>query len=222
MVETLRSSAEGRVILRNVGWGTYERLISEREERRVPRFFYDRGVMELLSPSIEHEMVSRVVALLVEELAVELDVDVINAGSTTFKREDLLRGFEPDECFYFSENVERVRGRDDLDLDAGDPPPDLVVEVDITSPSLNKLPIYARLGVREVWRYAGGGFVILGLEDEGGVGGGYAEMAGSRFLPILTGDTLARLVEKGLTTRRPDWVRKVRQWARGQDVRSDS
>jgi len=217
VVETLRSSAEGRVILRNVGWETYERLISEREERRVPRFYYDRGVMEILSPSKRHETLGEIVALLVELVAVELDVDVESAGSTTFKREDLLRGFEPDKCFYFLENVERVRGKDDLDLDAGDPPPDLVVEVDITSPSLDKLPIYARLGVREVWRYAGGGFVILGLEDEGG----YAEMAGSRFLPILTGDTLARLVEEGLTTRRPDWVRKVREWARGQDAMSD-
>lgn len=215
-METLRSSAEGRVILRNVGWETYKRLISEREERRVPRFYYDRGVMEILSPSKRHETLGDIVALLVELLAVELDVDVESAGSTTFKREDLERGFEPDKCFYFR-NVERVRGKADLDLDAGDPPPDLVVEVDITSPSLNKLPIYARLGVQEVWRYAGGGFAILGLEDEGG----YAEMAGSRFLPVLTRDTLARFAEEGLTSRRPDWARKVREWARGRDARSD-
>lgn len=71
------------MLLRNVSWETYERLMHEREERRVPRFFYDRGVMEILSPSKEHETVARVVALLVEELAVEWDLDVESAGSTT-------------------------------------------------------------------------------------------------------------------------------------------
>jgi Uma2 family endonuclease len=213
--KTLRSSAEQRVILRNVGWETYERLIAEREERRVPRFFYERGVLEIVSPSKRHETLGDIVALLVELLAVELDVDVESAGSMTFKREDLERGFEPDKCFYFR-NVERVRGKADLDLDAGDPPPDLVVEVDITSPSLDKLPIYARLGVQEVWRYAGGRFAILRLEDEGG---GYVEMAGSRFLPVLTRAALADFVEEGLTARRPDWARKVREWARGRNER---
>ena len=79
------------MLLRNVSWETYERLIDEREERRVPRFFYDRGVMEISSPSKEHETVARVVALLVEELAVEWDLDLESAGSTTFKREDLAR-----------------------------------------------------------------------------------------------------------------------------------
>ncbi len=188
-------------------------LMAEREERRVPRFYYDRGVMEILSPSRKHETLGEVIALLVELLAAEMDIDLESAGSTTFKREDLLRGFEPDKCFYFSENIEIVRGRDSLDLDAGDPPPDLVVEIDITSPSLDKLPIYARLGVREVWRYSGGQFVILGLEE-----GGYAESVESRFLPALTRSGLERFVEEGLTTKRPAWIRNVREWARrGRD-----
>ena len=166
---------------------------------------------EPLSPSRRHETLGEIIALLVELLAVEMDIDLESAGSTTFKREDLLRGFEPDKCFYFSENIEIVRGKAHLDLDAGDPPPDFVVEIDITSPSLDKLPIYARLGVREVWRYSGGGFVILGLQDEGE---GYAESAGSRFLPALTRAYLERFVEDGLRTRRPAWIRSVREWAR--------
>lgn len=197
------------MLLRNVGWETYEVLISERGERRVPRFYYDRGVMEIVSPSKRHETLGEIIALVIELVAVEMDVDVESAGSTTYKRGDLSRGFEPDKCFYFSESIELVRGKDDLDLDAGDPPPDLVVEVDITNPSLDKLPIYARLGVVEVWRYAGGGLAILGLEDEG-----YSEMPASRFLPALTREALARLVEEGLRTRRPDWARRVREWAR--------
>ncbi len=99
-VGAAKSPAEGGVLLRNASWGTYERLI---EERRVPRFFYDRGVLEIMSPSAEHDRVSRVVALLAEEVAVDLDVDSV--GSTTFKREDFSRGFEPDESFYFSGNT---------------------------------------------------------------------------------------------------------------------
>lgn len=210
MAEAVKSPRQDqRVLLRSVSWETYERLVAEREERPVPRFFYDRGVLEIVSPSKSHESVSRVVGLLVEELAVEMDLDVESAGSTTFKREDLEGGFEPDECFYFR-SIECVRGKRDVDLDAGDPPPDLVVEVDVTNPSLDKLPIYARLGIAEVWRYiAGGRMEMLELR-----GGSYGAIAESRVLPFLMGDALVRFVEEGLTTRRPTWVRGVREWAR--------
>jgi Uma2 family endonuclease len=198
------------VPLRNVSWETYERLMDEREERRAPRFFYDLGVMELLSPSKEHETVAHLVALLVEELVVEWDLDVENAGSSTFRREDLERGFEPDECFYFT-NIEAVRGKRDVDLDAGDPPPDLVFEADVTSPSLGKLPIYAPLGVAEIWRYDGARVEILSRNE---AGDGYeAAAGGSAFLLPLKSEVLTRFVRKGLTTRRPARVREVREWA---------
>jgi Uma2 family endonuclease len=210
-VGTVKSPAEGRVLLRNVSWETYERLIAEREERPVPRFFYDRGVLEILSPSKRHEEISRVIGLLIEELSIEMGMDVLAAGSTTFKREDLGRGFEPDECFYFGDGAGRVRAMDDVDLDAGDPPPDLVVEADLTSSSLSKLPIYARLGVAEIWRYAGGRPDILGLQ-----GDRYERMEQSRFLPPLTSKDLLRLVEEGLKIERPEWVRGIRRWARSR------
>ena len=164
-VEALNSPREQRVLLANASWQTYERLVAEREERRSPRFFYDRGVLEIVSPSAEHDVTSRIFAVLVELLAEEADTDIENAGSTTYKREDLARGFEPDECFYFGGNAARVRelvrDKGNIEFDAGDPPPDLVLEVDITSPSLNKLPIYARLGVTEVWRHDGERFSDL-------------------------------------------------------------
>ncbi|HLL39796.1 MAG TPA: Uma2 family endonuclease [Rubrobacteraceae bacterium] len=158
MAEALKNQEEHRILLHNASWETYERLLAEREERRSPRFFYERGALEILSPSAEHDMTSRIVATLIELLAEEADTDVESSGSTTFKREDLARGFEPDECFYFGGNASRVRdtvaGKGNIELDAGDPAPDLVVEVYITSPSFDKLSIYARLGVHEVWRYA--------------------------------------------------------------------
>ena len=198
------------MVLENVSWGTYERLISEREERRKPRFSYDRGRLELMSPSGEHDVSSRLIALLVDMVAEESGIDVENAGSTTFKREDLERGFEPDESFYFSENAARirelVRNKGDIVLDEGDPPPDLIVEVDITNPSLNKLPIYAALGVPEVWRHDGERLVILRLRSAEG----YTEAGESGFLHAATGETLTRLISAGLTLERPAWRRMVR------------
>ncbi|MEJ7871513.1 MAG: Uma2 family endonuclease [Rubrobacteraceae bacterium] len=222
--EALKEREEHRILLHNASWETYERLLAEREERRSPRFFYDRGVLEILSPSAEHDGVSRVIAALVELLAEEADTDLFNAGSTTFKREDLARGFEPDECFYFGGNAGRVRelvaGKGNIDLDAGDPAPDLVVEVDIASPSLDKLPIYARLGVREVWRHAGnpGRLAVLALADPGSAGGEearYAEALESACLPGATGEALTRLISEGLALDRRVWRRKVRESARG-------
>ncbi len=222
MAEALKNREEHRILLSNASWETYERLLAEREERRSPRFFYDRGVLEILSPSTEHDGVSRVIAALVELLAEEADADLFNAGSTTFKREDLARGFEPDECFYFGGKAGRVRelvaGKGNLDLDSGDPVPDLVVEVDVTSPSLDKLPIYARLGVHEVWHHAGnpGRLAILGLEDESdGEEPRYAEAPESAFLPGTTGEVLTRLIAEGLALDRRVWRRMVRESARG-------
>jgi len=160
--------------------------VEEDPDRSASRFFYDRGVLELVRPSFGHEQIARVIASLVEELAVELDIDVVGAGSTTFKREDLARGFEPDASFYFSQNAAKVRGKRRISLDAGDPPPDLVVEADITSPSASKLPIYASLGVAEVWRHDGDRLAILALRRDG-EGEHYAEIPESARQGIWRG-----------------------------------
>ncbi len=216
MAEALKSPPEGRVTLRNVGWETYELLVEEDPGRSAPRFFYDRGVLEIVSPSFEHETVADIIASLVKELAVELEIDVVGAGSTTFKRGDVSRGFEPDASFYFSENAAKVRGKRRISLDAGDPPPDLVVEVEITSPSASKLPIYARLGVAEVWRHDGDRLAILGLLRQEAAKPYYAEIPESASLAPsrVPGETLTRFVEEGLTSGRPAWTRRVREWAR--------
>ena len=209
-----REAPEQRVLLRNVGWETYERLREEREERPTPRFFYDRGELEIMSPSAEHESISGIIASLIKELAVALGLDVYGAGSTTFSRQDVAGGFEPDESFYFGERAAMVRGKRTIDLDAGDPPPDLVVEVDLTSPSLAKLPVYARVGVREVWRYSGGTLEVLGQKRSGE---GYELISKSNVLTegSFTADaaSLGRLVEEGSEMSYPAWVREVRLWA---------
>ena len=137
-METAKSRAEQRVLLRNISWETYERLLDERGDSRVPRLAYDRGDLEIMSPSSEHESVAYFVALLVAVLAEEMRVNAYGVGSTTYRRGDIGQGFEPDSSFYIR-NEERIRGKPRIDLSA-DPPPDLVIEVDITSPSLDKFP----------------------------------------------------------------------------------
>lgn len=182
-------------------------MLAGHESSSVPRFTYDRGEMEIVSPSPEHEAYNRSIALLVESVAEELGIDVYDLGSTTFRREDIERGFEPDSCFYI-QNEEQVRGKYRIDLSV-DPPPDLVIKVDITSPSINKLPIYARLEVPEVWRYDGKKLEILKLEDDG-----YVEVSESAALPSLAGSVLARLIERSKSLRRTVWLQEVRQKAR--------
>jgi Uma2 family endonuclease len=208
-METVKSPAEQRVVLHNIGWGTYERLLADHENNSAPRFTYDRGELEIMSPSPEHEALNRSIALLVEFVAAEMGTDVYDLGSTTFKREDLERGFEPDSCFYI-ENEERIRGKDRIDL-AVDPPPDLVIEIDISSPSFSKLPIYAQIGVPEVWRYDGARMTILVLQ-----GTDYVETLESIVLPPVTGNALTDLLEKSKATRRTIWLEGVREWARNR------
>lgn len=203
-----KSPAEGKVLLRDASWETYERLIEERGEKKAPRFHYDRDVMEIMSPSSMHEGVSRIVASLVDIMAEEMELDLFGVGSTTFKSERFERGFEPDECFYLGENAEVVRGKENIELDSGDPPPSLVVGVDITSPSLNKLEIYARLGVAEVWRFSGGVAEIFVLRGEE-----YEAADTSLAFPSLSREVLMRFIEHGLAMKRPAWAREVREEA---------
>jgi Uma2 family endonuclease len=206
-METVNSPAEQRMVLHNIGWNTYERLLADHENNSAPRFTYDRGELEIMSPSPEHEKFNRRIAQLVLAVAEELGIEAEDLGSTTFRREDLERGFEPDSCFYV-QNEEQVRGKDRIDL-AVDPPPDLVIEIDITSASFSKLPIYAQIGVPEVWRYDGERMTILVLEHSD-----YAETTESIVLPPVTSNVLTDLVEKSKITRRTVWLKRVRQWSR--------
>jgi Uma2 family endonuclease len=206
-METIKSPAEHRVILHNTSWETYERLMKERGENRVPRFAYDRGELEIMSPSTEHESIAYYIGLLVAVFAEEAGVDLYGAGSTTFDREDQGRGFEPDACFYVR-NAGRVRGKPRIDLSL-DPPPDLVIEVDITSPSLDKFSIYARASIPEIWRHDGERLAIFELRGEE-----YVEVVESRNLSPLTSEALSSLIEESTSLDIVTWMRRVREWAR--------
>jgi len=197
--------ATQKVILPNVRWETYERLLADHQESSGLHFTYDQGTLEILVPSLRHEKLRHTIATLVELLAGECNIDIEGAGSTTFRRQDLARGFEPDACFYIA-NAERMRQRDELDL-TEDPLPDLVIEIDITSPSLNKMPIFAALGVPEVWRYDGRQVGIFALGA-----GEYTPVEESAALPGVTREVINQFVEVGKTLKRTDWQQGARAW----------
>ena len=206
---TVQGTQEQRIVLRNVEWATYERLLSGREENKSPRFTYDRRMLEIVSPlTLRHEEPSRNIEFLVRVVTNGLGINVRSSGSMTLKREDIEAGAEPDSSYYIGSEP-LVRGKEEVDL-AVDPPPDLVIEVDVTNPSLDKLPVYARFGVPEVWRYAGGKLAIRVL-----VGGRYAESAESLVLPGVRAGELTRLLEESTRIGSVAWARRVREWARG-------
>jgi Uma2 family endonuclease len=204
---TVLVTPEQRVLMQNIDWETYERLLTAHRDSSSPRITFDRGLLEIMSPSAEHEELKDIITLLANVWAEELGVDIRSFGSTTFRREDLARGFEPDGCFYI-QSVESIRARTNLDLKE-DPPPDLIVEIDITNPSIDKLAIYAQIGVPEVWRYDGKRLAILSL-----VGDRYIEHEESHALAGLTSSIISRFLEAVRNARRPDWLRDLRECAR--------
>ncbi len=200
---------EQRFVLGHVSWATYESLLADYADARSPRFTYSEGMLEIMSPSSEHEELKEALATIADIVAEEQQVEFKRLGSTTFRRRDLKRGTEPDECFYI-QNVERIRGKKEIDLTV-DPPPDLIIEVEITSPAVPKLPVYARLGVPEIWLYDGRVPRILRL-----AGDQYENSNRSGVLPCLTESVLSEFLEQSKTLSTLAWRRVVRTWAREQ------
>lgn len=145
------------------------------------------------------------------DLATELGLDFESFGSTTFRRRHLDQGAEPDTCFYV-QNAVLVVGIQELDLDS-DPPPDVIVEVEVTRTIRDKLDLYARLGVPEIWRYDGRRLRFYHLVD-----GAYIEKPASIAFPILTVEVLARFLEQGKSEGQSAAFRSFREWVRGENA----
>lgn len=198
--------SEQRLVLHDISWGTYERIVADHIDRRVPRFTYNRGELEIVSPGTKHERDSVSVTLLVEIVAGAHALPVLSVGSMTYKRRTAERGFEPDASFYVrSEPL--VRNKDQIDAEE-DPPPDLVVEVDVANPSLDKLLVFAGLGVPEVWRWADNRLRIYLLEADV-----YRETDRSAALPMLTARIVTRFMAESRSVPRPVWLQTLTAWA---------
>jgi len=197
---------EQRVVL-NVSWETYERLLADHMDTSSPRFTYDQGRLEIVTLSGKHELSTSVLAAIAELVAEERGVEFRNLRSVTLRRPDLERGLEPDSCFYL-QNFERISDKEEIDL-LVDPPPDLVIEVEITSPAVSKLPIYASFGVPEIWLTDGQEVTILRL-----LGAEYKRSEQSQALPPLTEPVLSDFLERSKTLKPLAWRKLVRNWAR--------
>jgi Uma2 family endonuclease len=197
-------TAEQRFLLHGINWRSYQ-LLGEALLNRHIRITYDRGDLEMMTVSREHERNKRFVGRLIEEFTVALDIPIQSAGSTTWQREDLERGLEPDECYYIL-NEPLVRFKEELDL-AVDPPPDLALEVEVSRSMLDRVAIYAALGVPEIWRYDGRKLIICLLKE-----GIYVEHERSTNLPLLQPATVLRFVELRQTLNETACIRAFREW----------
>jgi Uma2 family endonuclease len=195
-----------RVILQGVSWQTYQALLTEMGDNRSSRLAYDRGVLEITMPSDRHETNTKLLERMIEALTEELDLPIKGFRSTTLNREDLQRGAEPDSCYYI-QNVERIQGRT-IDL-TKDPAPDLVIEVDITSPSSRRLQIYSQLGVSEVWRYVGQRVEIYQLQA-----GTYNLCENSPTFPFICVEIINQFLQQAETQDDTTFIRTWRKWIR--------
>ncbi|PYV13463.1 MAG: hypothetical protein DMG07_14395 [Acidobacteria bacterium] len=199
----------GTLILTEVPWAEYEQLLAELGEGYAVRVSYDQGRLEIMTPSAKHEKYKELILRLADLAADELGCDLDSFGSTTFKREQLAKGAEPDTCFYV-QHAASVTGKDRIDLGI-DPPPDVVVEIDVAHDSTGKLAIYASLGVPELWRYDERRLQIYHLTDRE-----YVEAPGSRAFPVLTSDVLSRFLERSKTEPQRAVLKSFREWLRTQ------
>ena len=198
-----------RVVLHNISWQTYQALLADMGNHRSSRLAYDRGVLEITMPSDLHEFIKRLLERIVTTLTEELNLKVRSVGSVTLDREDLSQGVEPDSGFYI-QNASRIRGRK-LDL-VNNPPPDLVVEVDITSSSTRRLSIYQQLQVPEVWRCTAQAIEIKHLQN-----GEYVSHEYSLAFPMVSATTVQQFLEQGKDTDDDnEVVRSLRSWIQQQ------
>jgi Uma2 family endonuclease len=194
------------IVLPNISWKAYRQIADAVQDETPTHFTYDRGKLEIMVLPLHHENLKKLVATLFEKLCEELDFDISPAGSTTFQREDLERGFEPDECYYI-ENAQFMRGKTSVNLDF-DPPPDLTIEIDIKHSSLNRMSIFAAVGVPEVWRYDGEELTIHLLKD-----GKYQVSETSSVIPKVSSPKLSELIEIGKISAWKEFLKEIRKYA---------
>lgn len=199
---------EQRFILTGVDWPTYTRLLRALSGRPGVRLTYDRGSLEVMTLSHEHEILSYLGGRLIDALTEELGLPVKGGRSTTFRRQRRRRGLEPDACWWI-QNEHLVRGRTEIDL-RRDPPPNLALEIDVTHSSLDRLAIYAALRVPEVGRWDGRSLLCYLL----GADGRYQERPVSRAFPGLAVADVGRFLNLRGQVDDNAVVRDFRAWVR--------
>ncbi len=199
--------AEQRTVLHNISWETFEALLRETGSGRGSRFAYEDGTLEIMTPLFEHENPKINFDRFIFILAEELEIEIKSAGSTTIKQEDIKKGIEPDNCYYIQNEV-AVRGRETLDFET-DPPPDLAIEIDITSSSVNKFSIYSALKVPEIWRYNGSKLKFYELVENK-----YVERDYSIAFPLVAASDINNFIEQSKTQPEIALLKSFRAWVK--------
>ena len=208
-MSTMPAARGERLLLHDVPWTRYERLLRALDDRHL-RLTYDRGTLEIMTLSHEHEGTSYLLGRFVDVLTEEANLPVKAGRSTTFRRRKKEKGLEPDNCYWIT-NEKKVRGKKKINLKI-DPPPDLALETDITHSSLDRLGIYAALRVPEVWKFDGKRmmFLILGRQGE------YGEASASAIFPFLQPQHLLRFLGMAAHQDENAVVKSFRGWVRKQ------
>lgn len=200
--------AEKRVTLHNISWAAYEMILQILGDNRAAQLTYDHGTLEIMTPLEEHENSSSILDDYVKILTEEEELTLKSMQSTTLNRPELKVGAEPDQCYYLV-NEPLVRGKT-VDLQV-DPPPDLIVEVDITHTDINKNLLYAEMGVPQFWRYDGQSLKIYVLEN-----GAYQEVETSPTFSWLSKQSLYQFLQDCQELGETQAKKKFRNWVRQQ------
>lgn len=204
---TIRPAPAASQLLLSVDWKTYCRLLKVFAEKPRVRMTYDRGRLEIMSPLLIHDNDADFLGQCVVYLINLQKRPRVSGGSSTLRRQSLKRGLEPDRC-YWIESAPQVRGKRRVDLKV-DPAPDLVIEVDVTSRTIDKMPIYAAFGVPEVWRMSGDILVFLELK-----GGQYVAIPTSRAFPFVTPADLLHFLDVARAQDETEAALQFIDWAK--------
>jgi Uma2 family endonuclease len=195
-----------QLLLEDVSWQQFENILTELGEHRATRVSYSHGYLEIMVPLPEHEKAKEMIGDTIKILLDRLNIDYDSLGSTTLQSERMTQGVEPDACFYI-QNQALVLGKNRLDMDI-DPPPDLAVEIDLTSRT--PLENYRLLGVPELWRYGKQGLQIEVLQD-----GKYIRADSSPTFPNLPiADLINRCVQQSQIVGSSQAIRSFKQWVK--------
>ena len=212
MTAVSHPQAPPRFLLHGVSWETYVALRDAPENYHV-RMTYDRGELEMMSPSKPHEHFAELLDRLIHTWTEELDLDIVSCRTMTCRREDLKRGFEPDNCYYV-EHEAQMRAKKELDLST-DPPPDLAIEVEVSRGGRGKLKLYEAFGVPEAWRYKGKAIQVYQF----GPDGRYATQPTSRVFPGFPFAEAERVLSQIGTASETALVKAFRRWVRDNAMR---
>lgn len=210
LVPTLeRPQSEQRLVLEDVTWQQYEAIGEILRDRPALRITYDRGTLEFMTTSPLHEILKMRLGRLLETLCEEFNLPLEPRGNMTFKREDLEKGLEPDQCYWIT-HEHQVRGKKTYDPKS-DPPPDVVIEIEVSRGSKRRMGIYAAMGVPEVWRFDGESLVSCVLQSSGI----YQAFDRSPTFPPVPLMELIRFMMPNSAEDYLSQVREFRKWIRG-------